>query len=85
MTTFQAVMAAAAVITAAVPQIKQAAGWLLRLPTPTPPDQAAPSYRDAIANLAAVRLRLKATGKLDDDQKQAIDVLTLALVDGSDE
>jgi hypothetical protein len=31
-----------------------------------------------------VRLRLRATGTLDDDRKKAIDVLTLGLVDGSD-
>jgi hypothetical protein len=42
------------------------------------------SYRDAIVYLAFVRNRLVATGALGEDQKRAIDVLTLALVDGSD-
>lgn len=45
---------------------------------------AAPSYRDSIYYLAQVRSRLLATGALNDDQRKAIDVLTLALVDGSD-
>jgi hypothetical protein len=43
-----------------------------------------PGYQEAMADLASVRLRLRATGCLGDDQKKAIDVLTLALVDGSD-
>lgn len=44
----------------------------------------APNYRDAIWHLAQVRFRLRATGALSEDQKRAIDILTLALVDGSD-
>lgn len=43
-----------------------------------------PSYRSAILDLSQVRARLLATGALGDDQKRAIDILTLALVDGSD-
>lgn len=43
-----------------------------------------PSYQATIADLAMVRRRLVETGMLADDQKRAIDVLTLALVDGSD-
>lgn len=43
-----------------------------------------PSYQGAIADLARVRRRLGETGLLADDQKKAIDILTLALVDGSD-
>jgi hypothetical protein len=43
-----------------------------------------PPYRDAIWHLSRVRSRLRATTRLDDDEKRAIDVLTLALVDGSD-
>jgi hypothetical protein len=43
-----------------------------------------PPYREAIWHLSRVRARLRGTQKLDDDQKRAIDVLTLALVDGSD-
>jgi hypothetical protein len=37
-----------------------------------------------MSDLQNVRLRLVRTGCLDQDQKNAIDVLTLALVDGSD-
>lgn len=93
MNVLQGLAAMAAVVVAVGPQLRKAAEYVASLfradpnvPAPKPLDEAvAPSYRDAIGNLAAVRLRLKATGKLDDDQKQAIDVLTLALVDGSDE
>lgn len=50
----------------------------------TVPSVKAPSYRDAIFYLSEVRRRLIATETLDDSRKKAIDVLTLALVDGSD-
>lgn len=55
-------------------------------PAPVKPldEVVAPNYRDAIYYLSQVRFRLRATETLADDQKQAIDVLTLALVDGSD-
>jgi hypothetical protein len=43
-----------------------------------------PTYQEAIANLALVRARLLATENLADEQKKAIDALTLALVAGSD-
>jgi hypothetical protein len=36
-------------------------------------------------DLQSVRLRLLRTGCLNQDQKNAIDILTLALVDGSDQ
>jgi hypothetical protein len=42
------------------------------------------TYEQAILRLAEVRGRLLATKMLGDDQRKAIDVLTLALVDGSD-
>lgn len=48
------------------------------------PAKQAPSYRDAIYYLSEVRRRLVVTETLDDSRKKAIDVLTLALVDGSD-
>lgn len=55
-------------------------------PRPVKPldEVVAPNYRDAIWHLAQVRFRLRVTQKLDEDQRRAIDVLTLALVDGSD-
>lgn len=43
-----------------------------------------PSYQEAIAHLASVRLRLLRTDRLDEERKKAIDTITLALVDGSD-
>jgi hypothetical protein len=48
------------------------------------PSAKAPSYRDSIFFLSEVRRRLIVTETLDDSRKKAIDVLTLALVDGSD-
>jgi len=50
----------------------------------TKPPHLAPTYQTAIADLAHVRLRLVQTKALDDKTKAAIDVLTLALVAGSD-
>lgn len=92
MNVLQGIAAMAAVVVAVGPQLRKAAEYVASLfkadpnvPAPKPLDEVvAPSYRDSIASLAAVRLRLKATDCLDDDQKKAIDVLTLALVDGSD-
>lgn len=43
-----------------------------------------PSYQDAMKNLAVVRLRLLETQTLKEQEKDAIDTLTLALVAGSD-
>jgi hypothetical protein len=48
------------------------------------PPHLAPTYQSAIADLAHVRLRLVQTKALDDKARAAIDVLTLALVAGSD-
>lgn len=72
MTLLQYACGAAAVALAAWPQIVKGVSGK-------------PGYQTAIANLASVRLRLLATNCLEDDQKKAIDVLTLALVDGSDQ
>lgn len=88
----QSLAAVAAIVVAFWPQVQAAANWAIGLwqddpfvPPPTPLEEAiAPSYRDAIANLATVRLRLRATERLGDEQKAAVDTLTLALVDGSD-
>lgn len=79
----------AAVIVAASPQIRQAlAGfsWPSLGGGSTPsPALSAPTFKAAIDALSVVRTRVVATGHLDDAQKQAIDALTLALVDGSDQ
>jgi len=74
MTSAQCLSAVAALAVAAWPFLKF-----------MPAVAASPDYRGAIANLASVRLRLLRTDCLGDDQKKAIDVLTLALVDGSDQ
>jgi hypothetical protein len=52
---------------------------------PSKPAPAGITYEQSILRLADVRSRLVATKALGDDQRKAIDVLTLALVDGSDE
>lgn len=69
MSTVQYLAAAAAAVVAAWPFVNM---------------RRTPSYQAVIADLARVRRRLVDTGMLADDQKRAIDVLTLALVDGSD-
>lgn len=89
MSIIQYACAAAAVAVAAWPQIRDAVTHMLsddpNVPPPKPLDQAvSPNYQMAISHLAAVRLRLLHTDHLEDDQKKAIDILTLALVDGSD-
>lgn len=89
MSILQTVCGVSAVVVAAWPAIsKTVAGYFSEdktVPAPKPLNEAvAPNYQTAIANLAAVRLRLLRTDCLDVDQKAAIDVLTLALVDGSD-
>jgi hypothetical protein len=50
-----------------------------------PGKPAAPTYQSAIGDLARVRARLLQTRQLGDDQRAAIDTLTLALVAGSDQ
>lgn len=85
MTILQTLAGAAAVLVAVGPQLTNAATYLAGLFAPGGDEPVkGPSYRQAIDNLAAVRLRLRATDCLHDEQKAAIDVLTLALVDGSD-
>jgi len=91
-TIWQTIAAVAAVAVAFYPHMHDIATWAIGLwqddltvPPPKPLEEAiAPSFRDAITSLAAVRFRLSATDRLGDAQKKAIDTLTLALVDGSD-
>lgn len=88
----QALAAIAAIVVAFWPQVQMFIQWAIGLwqddpfvPPPKPLEEAiAPSYQDAIANLATVRLRLRATDRFGEEQKKAVDALTLALVDGSD-
>ena len=54
------------------------------VPLPRWPTPAATSYIAAIENLGIVRTRLVQTECLGEQQKDAIDTLTLALVGGSD-
>lgn len=82
MTAFQYVCAASAVIIAAWPAIKSAAGVVPSLPCQS--GKSGVSYQDAMENMAVVRSRLVKTDSLGEEQKKAIDVLTLALVSGSD-
>jgi len=75
MTWVQIASVAAAGVVGLWPQI----GSLVRMP-----QLGGPSYQQAMTNLAFVRRRLIDTGVLGDEQKEAIDRLTLALVEGSD-
>jgi len=86
MTIEQTLAAVAAVGVAAWPTLKAVAVWLsARKPVgPVSPAAIKPPYSEAMADLQSVRLRLVRTDCLAQDQKNAIDVLTLALVDGSD-
>lgn len=73
-----------AVIVAFWPQVVAAAmfAWSrARMPSLTPPP---PSYQSAMLDLANVRLRLVRTASLGKDVAEAVEVLTLALVAGSD-
>lgn len=44
----------------------------------------APNYQTSMQHLASVRLRLMRTGCLSDDAAEAVETLTLALMNGSD-
>jgi len=71
-------------IALAWPWVKGAGGLWQGLRLPPKVEAAGPSYTKAIEDLACVRLRLRNTSCLADDQLKAIDALTLALVAGSD-
>lgn len=75
----------AAVLVAAWPKLKPVLG-LMAWPVKPDSKKATPvSFQGAIAALAAVRGRLVATGASDaEGVGRAIEVLTLALVEGSD-
>ena len=86
MTYPQLLAATVATVVLAWPLLRQVAVWLAarRLPVPAPAT-VKPCYTAAMDDLQSVRLRLLRTGCLQQDQKIAIDVITLALVDGSDQ
>ena len=75
MSWMQIASVAAAAVVGLWPQLKS-------IPSVVPSGK--PTYQAAIANLAFVRRRLLLTEMLGDEQKKAIDTLTLALVGGSD-
>jgi hypothetical protein len=77
MMTLQALAAVAGVAVLLAPAVPRILSLL-------PAKSAGVTYEQAILRLAEVRGRLVATKMLGDDQRKAIDVLTLALVDGSD-
>ena len=80
MSTWQYIAAIGGLLVFLWPFLPAGVAWLAGLPTGQP----AVAYREAILHLAQVRNRLRSTDALGDDQKRAIDILTLALVDGSD-
>ena len=83
-------LAAAAVLVLCWPSPRKDGGGLLFPPAVMPPPPAPPapprggSYETALRSLSQVRSRLSATQSLDDKARAAVDVLTLALVNGSD-
>lgn len=95
MTTAQILAGVVGLAVLAKPHAGQAITWATGLwqgfrkpepPLPTPHEEAvAPSYSTAIEDLANVRTRLKVTDCLHEEQLKAVDVLTLALVAGSDQ
>lgn len=95
MTAIQALAGLAGLVVLLWPALPAAAEWVrvnLKKPVSPPvrpvvPDEpvAGPSYHDALLALSAVRARLVATDTLGDDQKRAVEVLTLALVQGGDQ
>lgn len=94
MTPEQIALGGAAAVVALWPQVTSVASKVLkalRRPSPlvpiipvTPPPAEAVTFESAVHNLALVRSRLLATTLLAEEQRKAIDVLTLALVAGSD-
>lgn len=78
MTVLQSMAAVAAVVVAGWPHIGKAISFL------SEKKATGPGYQSAIESLASVRLRLLKTECLGDEQKKAVDTLTLALVSGSD-
>ena len=89
MTTGQILAVVAAVLVAIWPQVYAAGERVVGLVFSDdgdhpPAKRLGPSYQAAMLALANVRLRLRSTDCLDETRKQAIDVLTLGLVDGSD-
>lgn len=95
MTTAQIIAGVIGLAVLAKPNLGTAVTWAASLwqglrkpepPLPTPPEEAAaPSYSRAMEDLASVRTRLKATECLKEEQSKAVNVLTLALVAGSDQ
>lgn len=79
MSIIQVIAVAAAGLLALSPALYKAAGRML------PAVDAGPSFQSAVSDLACVRRRLSATALLGEEQKKAIDTLTLALVAGSDQ
>jgi hypothetical protein len=74
-----------AIVIAASPKIREVlVGFSWPSLTGSSTTSPMPSFKEAIEALSLVRTRIVATGNLEDSQRQAIDALTLALVDGSD-
>lgn len=82
MTTEQYIVAAVVPLIVLWPRITAwAKSFLAARPAAGP---TGPTFEQAVHDLAGVRLRLTQTSLLADEQKKAIDTLTLALVAGSD-
>lgn len=86
MTTLQIAGASVAAVVLLWPQIRSSAVYAYSAIRGSAVSKASagPSFNEAVAHLAHVRARLLATESLGNDQKKAIETLTLALVAGSD-
>lgn len=75
---------AAAVLVVAWPKVKAVIGRIPAFTKAVTPASAGVTFQDAIAALVAVKGRLGATGGVSEPAAKAIEVLTLALVEGSE-
>ena len=79
--------AAAAALFLPWPESKKSSIDLSKLdaPAPSEPVRKAPSYIESVACLQTVQKRLAHTDDLEDEQREALNVLVLALSSGSDQ
>lgn len=86
MVTVLLIAAVAAAILWPSPQASDPLEFDLGIKPATPkPARTAPSYPSAIESLSVVRKRLAHTSHLTDQEREAISLLTLALVSGSED
>jgi hypothetical protein len=78
------ILAAAAALVALWPAVPAAGAVSIRLPQLQPRPRRHAGYADALQALSNVRGRLLATDSLAEQERAAVNALTLALINGSD-